>query len=248
MRQYFALAGVVLAIVPAILYYNSVTNARSEIVLTSIYVLKNDPETTGFLGEYPAGTVLSEDHLQILELTETSVADVPWAIRHEGQGLSEATRALLERPLTVSVPAGAVLQEAFFLDDPTRTFEMQIAAGHRAFSIGVRDDDSAGGFVEPGSIVDIYPRPEIDNDGRITVPADPIVSAVRVLAVGDHFSVETYRQAGRPSYSNVTVELLPEDISKLLLARENSGAQMSLSLYNPCAVETRRTLGCAQEN
>lgn len=251
MRYYFALFGVILALVPAAMYYNAVVKARDARVLVSVYVLKNDPGETGFLSEYTAGTVLTSDNVQKIDVTEAAADAMPWAIKHVETdttgAVAQSVLTLLERPLTQAVPAGAILQEAFFLADPRRDFGMQIATGKRAFSISVNESNSAGGFVEPGSVVDIYQEPVVNELGLVVIPAEPIVSEVRVLAVGSHFSVGAYEQAGRPSYGNVTVELAPEDISKLLVSREIAGEQMTLSLYNPCNADTGR-FGCPVEN
>jgi Flp pilus assembly protein CpaB len=249
MRFYLAVFGAILALVPALLYYNAVVSARDDRVLVSVYVLKNDPGEAGFLGEYVAGTVLTADNLQKIEVTETAAESIPWAVRHTSSGAQSAPEvtALLERPLTQTVPAGAILQEAFFIDDPRREFGMQIAPGKRAFSISVNEATSAGGFVEPESVVDIYQLPVVNNLGAVIVPAEPIVSKVRVLAVGSYFSGIAYEAAGRPRYGTVTVELDPSDISRLLVSREIAGEQMSLSLYNPCSADSTR-FRCTEGN
>ena len=251
MRYYFAFFGVLLAHVPALLYYQSVVTARDARVLVSIYVLKNDPGDAGFLGEYVAETKLSARNLQRVEVTEADANAMPWAIHHDETiapgGLAPQVQALLERPLTQVVPAGAILQEAFFIADPRRDFGMQLAQGKRAFSISVNEANSAGGFVEPGSVVDIYQEPVVNALGQVVIPAEPIIQQVRVLAVGGYFSTNAYEQAGRPSYSTVTVELAPSGISDLLKSRKIAGEEMSLSLYTPCNANADQ-FGCVRGN
>ncbi|MFK8035893.1 MAG: Flp pilus assembly protein CpaB [Hyphomicrobiales bacterium] len=251
MRQIFALFGVVLALVPALLYYNTVVDVRASNALREVYVLKNNPGDGGFLGRYVAGDTLEESDLDTIFLTESSAEKMPWAIQKQvdagGVAVSEVD-AFVGRQFTQTVSAGALLQEAFFISDPRREFGMQIATGKQAFSISVDEADSAGGFVEPGSIVDVYAQPVRTDQGRIIGADTPIVSKIRILAVGDHFSSSAYEQAGRPAYRNVTVELSTDQITAVLVAREVAGDQMILSLYNPCATEGSRAFGCPAGN
>lgn len=246
MRQYAILFGALLAIIPAIWYYNFISKARETQPFRVAYVLKHAPEDDGSFKTYLAGQTLDGDaDVARIRVSEDTISNVPGAIlAPEGEDASDYEIGVqLTRPLTQDVPAGSILQENFFIEDPRREFEMQIDPGHRAFSIPVNEDASVGGFVEPGSLVDIYQQPVVNSLDRVVKEAKIIVGEVRVLAVGTYFNRREFERAGRPTYSSVTVELTPEQISDVLLSRQVAGDQVTLSLYNPCTVDDR-SFGC----
>lgn len=92
---------------------------------------------------------------------------------------------------------------------------LNIEPGNRAITIPVDEIQSVSGFVRPGSYVDI-----------ISALSNPVMSQillqnVRVLAVGKTLEdTETETETQEP-YTLVTLELNPNDATKLTLARQN---------------------------
>lgn len=105
-----------------------------------------------------------------------------------------------------------------------------IPQGKRAVSIRVNEETAVGNFVQSGDLVDIVAT-LITTEKAVT---KPILTGVRVLAVGGEYSDtsdQTFVQRGQ--YSTVTLEVTVEEAERIIFARDQLRANMTLLLRNP---------------
>lgn len=107
-----------------------------------------------------------------------------------------------------------------------------VPPGKRAVSIRVNEETAVGNFVQAGDVVDIVATlVSSDKEKAVT---KPLLTNVRVLAVGGEYgdsSDQTFAQRGQ--YSTVTLEVTMEDAERLIFARDQLRAVMTLLLRNP---------------
>jgi len=154
--------------------------------------------------DLPAGTRLVADHLAMREFPAQWVGkDTLPAIRHgELEG----------RVLTASLHAGDPVTRAH-THSPQPAFSAQLAPGRRAITLPVDQVNSLSGLLQPGDLVDLY----VSFDHQRKRLTAPLLQSMLVLATGR----ET--RAGDPEgqgYSTVTLDAAPDEVVKLVAARQ----------------------------
>jgi pilus assembly protein CpaB len=105
-----------------------------------------------------------------------------------------------------------------------------IPQGKRAVSIRVTDETSVSNFVQPGDLVDIIAT-MVSTEKAVT---KPLLTGIRVLAVGGEYGDTTDQAfAQRGQYSTVTLEVSTEEAERMIFARDQLRANMTLLLRNP---------------
>lgn len=138
--------------------------------------------------------------------------------------------------LRENVTAGEILLFRHFDSSVDDGLTPEIPPGKKAISIAVSEDSAVSFFIKPGDLVDVLAtfmggKEEADsrqNSELSNISTRPIVQAVRVLAVGDHYR-KSDRQTREP-YSSVTLLVSMEEAAKLIFARDFSGVNMTLVL------------------
>ncbi|WP_322999732.1 Flp pilus assembly protein CpaB [Castellaniella sp.] len=156
--------------------------------------------------DLPAGTRLVSDHLALREFP------AQWVGRDT---LPAARYADLEgRVLTTTLQAGDAILAAHTLV-PQTAFSAHLAPGRRAITLPVDQVNSLSGLLQPGDLIDLY----VSFDHQRKRMTAPLLQGVLVLATGR----ET-RPAGlaadEASYSTVTLDAAPDDVVKLVAARQ----------------------------
>lgn len=151
-----------------------------------------------------AGTRLVSDHLAVRRFPAQWVtSDALPATRHgelEGSVLSaplKAGEAVL--PVHVVRPQGA--------------FSALLAPGRRAITLPVDQVNSLSGLLQPGDFIDLY----VSFDHQRKRLTAPLLQGMLILATGHETS--STDQAAR-GYSTVTLDAAPEDVVKLVAARQ----------------------------
>jgi pilus assembly protein CpaB len=129
--------------------------------------------------------------------------------------LPAATYGDLEgRVLTTALRAGDAILLAHTLV-PQTAFSAHLAPGRRAITLPVDQVNSLSGLLQPGDLIDLY----VSFDHQRRRLTAPLLQGVLVLATGR----ETRPAASGPddaAYSTVTLDAAPDDVVKLVAARQ----------------------------
>jgi pilus assembly protein CpaB len=208
----------------------------------------------GLVSIYAAKFYLERRVQQVKSEQETGVViaatDIPLGTRIEAQHIT------LVRYPNELVPDQAMVQESEVLgrvsigDIPAKTpvLSRQLAglgaqpglsgvtpAGMRAVSVRVDEASSVGGFVSPGTYVDVIAimQPQLDGAHQVS---KVILQKVRVLAGGQQMKNSS---EGKPSLVNtVTLEVTPAQAEKLKLAEAEGRLQLSIRNATDLVIET----------
>lgn len=156
--------------------------------------------------DLPAGTRLLSEHLAVRQFP------AQWVGRDT---LPAARYAELEgRLLTAPLRAGDAIATAH-VRRPQSSFSAQLAPGRRAITLPVDQVNSLSGLLQPGDLIDLYVSFDYQRK-RLTAP---LLQGVLVLATGQETGLDGLEQAGQ-SYSTVTLDAAPDDVVKLVAARQ----------------------------
>jgi pilus assembly protein CpaB len=151
------------------------------------------------------------------------------------QDLPILSSTTLRRPLKT----GEIISYSHLSRTVQEGLRDMIPQGKRAVSIRVNEETAVGNFVQAGDLVDIVAT-LISSEKAVT---KPLLTGVRVLAVGGEYGdtpEQTFAQRGQ--YSTVTLEVTMEEAERLVFARDQMRANMTLLLRNPKdQVETSAT-------
>jgi pilus assembly protein CpaB len=180
----------------------------------------------------------------------TATVDIPLGTRIEAQHIT------VKRYPRELLPEQAMMQEAEVLgrvaivEIPAKTPLLSrhlagvgaqpglsgvTAAGMRAVSVRVDEASSVGGFVSPGTYVDVIAimQPQLDGARQVS---KVILQKVRVLAGGQQMQSRT---EGKPTLVNtVTLEVTPAQAEKLKLAEAEGRLQLSIRNATDLVIES----------
>ncbi|WP_323011260.1 Flp pilus assembly protein CpaB [Castellaniella sp.] len=156
--------------------------------------------------DLPMGTHLLSEHLAVRRFPAQWVGQ---------DTLSAARYAELEgRLLTTDLRAGDAFVRAH-VRQPQASFSAQLAPGRRAITLPVDQVNSLSGLLQPGDLIDLYVSFDYQRK-RLTAP---LLQGVLVLATGRETRLAGVGDEGQ-SYSTVTLDAAPEDVVKLVAARQ----------------------------
>lgn len=156
--------------------------------------------------DLPAGTRLLSDHLALRSFP------AQW-VGHDS--LPAARYADLEgRVLTAALKAGDAILAVHTLQ-PQTAFSAHLVPGRRAITLPVDQVNSLSGLLQPGDLIDLY----VSFDHRRKRLTAPLLQGVLVLAT-DRETRTTGGSADEMSYSTVTLDAAPDDVVKLVAARQ----------------------------
>uniref|UniRef100_UPI00334094C7 Flp pilus assembly protein CpaB n=1 Tax=Castellaniella defragrans TaxID=75697 RepID=UPI00334094C7 len=166
--------------------------------------------------DLPAGTRLRPEHLALRRMPiEWASSDSLPASRH-----MELMDTVLSAPLRAGDPVLRAHTQA-----ATPAFSSQLALGRRAITLPVDQINSLSGLLQPGDLIDLYVSFEHQRR-QITAP---LLQGVLVLATGRATRFEG--DAEGAAYSTVTLDAAPEDVVKLVAARQ--GGSITAILRHP---------------
>ena len=118
------------------------------------------------------------------------------------------------RVLGTAVRAGDALLPVHTVR-PQPAFSAQLAPGRRAITLPVDQVNSLSGLLQPGDLIDLY----VSFDHRRKRLTAPLLQGVLVLATGRETRASE-AGAEESAYSTVTLDAAPEDVVKLVAARQ----------------------------
>ena len=137
---------------------------------------------------------------------------------------------LMSTPLRRPLKAGEIISYSHLSRTVQEGLRDTIPPGKRAIALRVTEETSVSNFVQPGDMVDVVAT-MMGNEKMVT---RPLLSAIRVLAVGGEYGDSSDRAfVQRGQYSTVTLEVAPEQAERLIFARDQLRATMTLLLRNP---------------
>ncbi len=226
-RFYISLgAGIVVAILAVVvtrLYIGAALRGAQEpdSAFTRIAVVARD---------LPGGSVLSPSELRFVRWPKESV---PAGAFDTVDAIFKGAKSANERVSLVAMTAGEPLLRNKVSGLGARPIlSSMVADGMRAVSIKIDDVSGVSGFILPGNRVDVILTRHIGNNAGNLV-SDVILQNIKVLGIDQLASTESDKPVvGRTA----TVEVTPEQASKLVLAQQ--AGTLSLALRNDAAVQT----------
>jgi pilus assembly protein CpaB len=160
--------------------------------------------------------------------------------------LPEAMDNALGQSLKVDLPLGRPLLWSYLSSGTNPSFSDLLEENRRALTIAVDELNSISGMIRPHDRIDLFivrkdtqETPE-SKDAKVVMP---LLQDVLVKATGNIVRRETAadgREYDR-RYSTLTLDLLPEDIGKVLIAQENGELKAALKRPEQSAVAYRPT-------
>ena len=203
-----------------------------------------------WMGEQgPAGNhvvVASADIAQGNRILATDLQLVDWPAGSMPPGAALDPKLLVGRVVRDAIARGEPVLESKLAPPGTLGgLSAVVAAGKRAMTVRVNDVVGVAGFALPGNYVDILVNLQANNNELVEAPSISkiVLERILVLAVAQDSVVDD----NKPRVVNaVTLELTPEQVEKLDLAR--SIGTLSLVLRNQVDPQPAATTGATRES
>lgn len=182
-------------------------------------------------GDIPIGTKLDLTHMKTSAIQKDSVQ----------QGSATDPKALVGRIVIRQLSVGDTITEQKMM--PKEGTSMAgvmtyiVPQGHRAITVAVNEVAGVAGFVAPNNRVDIVLTTPIPNNTKGENISKIVLQNVTVLATGQI----TEQKEGKPVIvPTVTLDLVPEDSEKLILAASKGSLQLLLrNIVDTAPVEAK---------
>ena len=161
----------------------------------------------------------------------------PDAIRPE-----DIERAL-GQSLKVALPLGRPLLWGYLSSGTSPSFSDLLEEDRRALTIAVDELNSISGMIRPYDRIDLFIVGREKQEGKEAKVVMPLLQDVLVKATGNIVRRETAadgREYDR-RYSTLTLDLLPDDIGRVLIAQENGDLKAALKRPEQNAADYRPT-------
>jgi len=182
------------------------------------------------------------------KVTPVMLRTIDWPVGALPPGAVAETKLIEGRITRASISVGEpVLESKLAPVGATGGLSAIVADGKRAMTVRVNDVVGVAGFALPGNFVDILVSTQDDRAKQLGVPEQAIskivLERILVLAVAQ----ESSRDDNKPKVVNaVTLELTPEQVEKLDLAR--TVGSLSLVLRNQIDPSPVNTGGATKES
>ena len=176
--------------------------------------------------DIPLGTKIEPQHIMVVRYQNELVPNQAMVQENEVLGRVTISDVSAKTPVLSRHLAGLGAQPGLSGVTP---------AGMRAVSVRVDEASSVGGFVAPGTYVDVIAimQPQLDGAHQVS---KVILQKVRVLAGGQQMKNSA---EGKPSLVNtVTLEVTPAQAEKLKLAEAEGRLQLSIRNATDLVIET----------
>ncbi|KAJ55875.1 hypothetical protein ACMU_08895 [Actibacterium mucosum KCTC 23349] len=209
----------IIAGLAAATYYQKVTEAQQTVRKLALAATPFEP--------LPKGTEVNDDIIskfRIITLpANVANSQLDWAMAGSRANV-ESLRGLV---LKTDLQPGDFLRAEDFVDQSNNVLSLSVNEGKRAFSIPVRPGSAVGIFLTPGAQVDVL-HTTLTQDERSETAT--LLEDVTLMAVGDFQSEAAFVQAGRPTYTSITVQANPDQIANFLNRTEASRGQLTVVL------------------
>jgi pilus assembly protein CpaB len=187
---------------------------------------KEETDVVIAVTDIPLGTKIEPQHIMVVRYPNELVPNQAMVQENEVLGRVTITDVSAKTPMLSRHLAGLGAQPGLSGVTP---------AGMRAVSVRVDEASSVGGFVAPGTYVDVIAimQPQLDGAHQVS---KVILQKVRVLAGGQQMKNSA---EGKPSLVNtVTLEVTPAQAEKLKLAEAEGRLQLSIRNATDLVIET----------
>ncbi len=209
---------VIAAILAVVLVNLYVASIRGEYTSSPVVVLQATRDV-------PEGQpVLPRDYRKVALPKKLFASVTAYAVTEQDLPILAST------PLRHALRTGDIISYSHLSRTVQEALRDTIPSGMRAVSIPVSEEGSVSNFVQPGDLVDIIAT-LITKDQAVT---KALLTGIRVLAVGGEYSENAAPNPGqRGHYGTVTLEVTMEQAERLVFARDQLRATMTLLLRNP---------------
>jgi pilus assembly protein CpaB len=178
--------------------------------------------------DIPIGTQIGDQQIAVVRYPRKLLPDKAMVKLDEVRGRVTVTTIAAKTPVLDSQLAGIGSQPGLPGVTP---------AGMRAVSVRVDEASSVGGFVVPGTYVDVIAimQPQIDGAKQVS---KVILQKVRVLAGGQ--KMQNAPDGKAALVNTVTLEVTPNQAEKLKLAESEGRLQLSIRNATDQIIETTR--------
>lgn len=224
MNKIILVVGIVCAVVTGYMVMQRLNDADARLAELSYLTFADNAGdevlyTGDTLSEGDIGSVSIPNGFDIFGLADTLIED------------TAANRNwLVGKTLNTTIPRGRVLTYDLFEPLDSERLDQMVSPGMRAISLSVSSSNTMDNSVVPGNRIDLLAL--LDD---LEIPeAVVVLEDVKVIAVGDVLTYDEYRSDGERSYSNITVEVTPEQGLRLTAVRERAQGEFILMLRNQC--------------
>jgi Flp pilus assembly protein CpaB len=154
----------------------------------------------------------------------------------------ENRRFVSLQAINQDVPRGRFLTFDLFQNLGARRLSEVVPPGMRLMTINVTNTSSLNHLLRPGDRVDLLSVPSRFEAAEVT-EASVVLGDVKVVAVGEYFTLEEYVAARRTSFSTITLEVDLADAQLLAARNEQQTGGFHIVLRNRCD-SGQDALGC----
>jgi pilus assembly protein CpaB len=172
--------------------------------------------------------VVAAENLKIGErLDPNKVKTIQWPSSAKPDGMFSDITEVANRAVITNIQENEpILAGNLASSDSGGGLSATIPEGMRALSVSVNDVVAVGGFVTPGTMVDILVTGQSVGVGGGTTVTRTILENIKVLAAGQ--KIEQDREGKPENVPVITLLVTPEDAAKLTMASTEGKIQLAL--------------------
>ena len=219
-RLWLVLGGaIVMGLLAAWLSVGYLKNKEAVLASELAEKAKGGPSTSVVVAtsDVPKGTVVAGNLM--------AARDVPTDLLYDDVVTADNFGDIEGKKLLKPVLRGRPLRKSDVFDDRPRDLATDLTPGNRALTVDIDETNSFSQMLRAGSFVDLYliaQNPQATGSGS---EIRPLLPKIKVLATGQMLQVpaqvEQMQGQGRPvSYSNITVDVTPDQAVRIALATQ----------------------------
>ncbi len=169
------------------------------------------------------------------EMVETTTVPLSLAPR----GCITDKQKVIRRVANQSIPEGVTIFSTMLAPEGTPPGMIsRIPEGYRAVAVKVDEIVGVGGWVKPGSCVDVAVVMDVKTNNNRGTVSKVVLQNVQVLAIGQ--KIQTKGDAGASIARSVTLMIRPDDVPKLHLAASKGKLRLALRGQHDSLNETEQ--------
>ena len=218
-RMWLVLGGaIVMGLLAAWLSVNYLKNREQVIADQLAEDAKGGPSTSVVVAtsDVPKGTPVDGSIM--------AARDVPTDLLYDDVVTADNFGDIEGKTLIRPVLKGRPIRKSDVYDDRPRDLASELTPGHRALTIDIDELNSFSQMLRAGGYVDLYLMAQNPSAPGAGNEIRPLLAKVRVIATGTALQVphevEQMQPKAAANYSNITVDVTPEDAVRIALATQ----------------------------
>ncbi len=173
--------------------------------------------------DLPKGTVLTAKLV--------AVREIPTEYAHTNAITPDQFERVENQKLAYPAVRGEMLLWSLLEGERVPSFSSRLPVGHRAVTMQVDDVNSISGMLDPGDRIDLVVSVRKENHTYMF----PLLQNVAVMATGSRADVVSVADGkeSHHTFTNITLDVSPEDAQRMLAAREAPGSKVAAVLRPP---------------